>query len=119
MRYTLWSFFITVYTSCFKRFKAYLRPEKEEADDVFQEMSLKHLYQEYEKTINELAAIDSLRKNKSESIHKLQSRIERKLSHIRLTFRRLLTSRLTFIDEGDMGKWNDKEILAEIKELIK
>ena len=44
IRYTLWSFFITVYHSCFKRFKAYLRPEKDLYEDVYAEMSLKHLH---------------------------------------------------------------------------
>lgn len=44
IRYTLWSFFITIYHSCFKRVKAYLRPEKELSENVYDEMSLKHLY---------------------------------------------------------------------------
>ena len=59
VRYTLWSFFISVYQSCFRRFKAFLRPEKELSEDVYQEMSLKHLLQEYEKTKEEVEAIES------------------------------------------------------------
>jgi len=44
IRYTLWSFFITIYQSCFARFKAYLRPEKKLSENVYDEMSLKHLF---------------------------------------------------------------------------
>ncbi len=74
IRYTLWSFFIGVYHSCFKRFKAYLRPEKELTEHIYAEMSLKHLYQEYVKTDEEINKIENL-SEKSEAVSKLKTKL--------------------------------------------
>jgi cell shape-determining protein MreC len=98
IRYTLWSFFITIYQSCFKRFKAYLRPEKKLSENVYDEMSLKHLYQEYEKTQEEIKKLEEL-KSRNESLTKLMTRLRLKLELIETTFRGAC-SRLTLPDAG-------------------
>jgi hypothetical protein len=81
IRYTLWSFFNTIYQSCFKRFKAYLRPEKEFSENVYDEMSLKHLYLEHEKTQEEIEKLEEL-KSRTEPLSKLMTRLKRKLEMI-------------------------------------
>lgn len=95
---------------CCKKIKKYLRPEEIQSDNVYRELSMKHMAQEYEKTNAEMEGM----RDDAE----MKERLRRKM-HEMLTEMRARIVSVKQNGELPIDRWTDKEVTQKIEEMAK
>ncbi len=90
---------------CCKKIKKYLRPEEIQSDNVYHELSMKHMLQEYEKTNAEM---EGIRDDQA-----MKERLSRKM-HEMLTEMRARIVKVKQNGELPIDNWTDKEVTLKI-----
>ena len=111
LRFTLYCCFRELHQVCCTKIKKYLRPEEIQSENVYNELSMKHLLQEYDKTKSEIQGI----KEDGNMKERLSRKMEEMLSEMR--------ARIIKVEKGGLempvDKWTEKEVRQRFEEMAK
>jgi len=112
LRFTLYCCFRELHQFCCKKIKSYLRPEEIQSDNVYRELSLKHLGQEFDKTKEEIELIDK------KALAQLKDRLLKKKIAMDNEMRRRIVQGKADMEIG-IDKWSESEMRTKIEEMLK